>query len=146
MIRPEVQQEIDATKGALANLRAAVLKITPSYSPRPSLGLALENAAREILVLDTEYTLGTGVVLSEKPSPQVRSVPAYGGPMFDWPITRMRVGVRVLGAVHKVKNGRQASIKPATYVMAKHYYSAIWPHDLAWPDDIERPVLFPEVE
>ncbi|WP_163025913.1 hypothetical protein [Chachezhania antarctica] len=113
----------------------AVLPYDRPLAPRLAGPELAEAAARakELCRLDLLYAVRTGVVLTWSNAPQ------YEGPMYQWPHDRQRVRRISLGALERLRKGKQQGVRPITAFMACNYFSAIWPADLAWPADIPRP-------
>lgn len=106
MIRPEVQHEVDATLGAIAQLRVSVEFASAEIQKRRRKARA------------SDYCLDFTTVVAR----YARHTDAD---------TR-DLAREFLGLKH-------------CYEMTQRL-SDVWPHDLAWPDGIKRPVPFPEVE
>ena len=99
---------------------------------RTSDNIAASNGIRE---LDRRYSLYSGVVLT------VQNMPAYVGPLYEWPgsIGGETVRNKVARSLISLRRDGHRTLHPSTCFACENYFASIWPADLEWPRHIPRP-------
>jgi len=132
-IRREVQAEIDATRAAMAALRAAVMVRPVASTVEMGIKPRLQREAGQMLTLAELYTEHTGVELT------IEQAPEYTAEVVAWPWRKDAARRKVINAIHRLRSGAQSGVVGSTARTAMNYFASIWPCDLAWPVDIPRP-------
>lgn len=130
---------------ALAPLRRRIaLAICPEFAQlpyEPSLNPARPKAKNavakqrgdELRRLDRLYAAHTGVTL------ELRTAPAYHGPMYEWRGTPALVRENAVNALARLRANPASGVLMTTHFQALNYFAAIWPDTAPWPSDIPRP-------
>ena len=127
----------------LALLVYPEIQALPEFNDRSKVSGRRTNdniqAANFIRALDRQYSIYSGLVLT------ARNMPAYTGPMYEWPVFVTGITVRneVARALTALRSDAHKTVHPKTHFSCVNYFAAIWPADANWPADLEWPKSIP---